>query len=271
MKTRLKLWVKLTILLILIICLLLFYAFYINNQGFKVKEIALYENIPEEYNGLKVVHFSDLNYGKKIHKKEFNKIIKKINLIEPDIVVFTGDLIYKENKDDLENLKILLTKIDYNIGKYYVSGDQDDDITKEILNGSGFINLDNNYNLIYLSSTPILISGITGEGNIDSTLDYLNNNDIFAILLTHKPNNLDKIDYSKFNLVLAGHTLGGYINIPYVGGLILTSDHYNYGKNYYKKDNTHIYISNGLGNEEYDFRILNKPSFNFYRIRKNND
>ncbi len=269
MKTRLRLWVKIMLALIFIIILILIYGFYINSHGFKVNEIAIYDNIKEEYNGLKLVHISDLNYGNTIHKKELNQIVKKINLIKPDIVVFTGDLIYKNNKDKISDINKILKKINYNIGAYYVTGDQDQDDTIKIMNDSNFIFLDNTYNLIYQGSTPILIAGINDNpNNFNKTVEYLENNDVFSILITHKPSNIKNIDYQNFNLILAGHTHGGYIKLPLIGGLILPEGNYLYGKNHYKKGNTNIYISNGLGNDKMNFRLFNKPSFNFYRIRK---
>lgn len=268
MKKRLKLWVKITIAIILLITLICLYGFFVNSKGFKVKEIALYENITEKYNGLKIVHFSDLYYGNNVKEKELKKIVKQINLIKPDLVVFTGDLIYKKNNSSLEYLKKELSKIDTEIGKYYTRGDNDSDESIQILNDSHFVNLDDTYNLIYKDQTPILIAGINNDNNIDEIKTYLNENNVFSILLTHKPSLLDKIDYSKFNLVLAGHTQGGIVQIPFLGGIILQRDNYLYGKNQYKKNDTNLFISNGLGNSDVNFRLLNKPSFNFYRIRK---
>ena len=77
-----------------------------------------------------------------------------------------------------------------------------------------------------------------------------------------------EFDYSKFNLILAGHNQGGIIKLPIIGGIILPKNNYLYGLDYYKKKDTNIYISNGLGNRDINFRLFNKPSFNFYRLRK---
>ena len=78
-----------------------------------------------------------------------------------------------------------------------------------------------------------------------------------------------KFDYDKINLILAGQNVGGIVRIPLIGGIILPKDNYLYGNSYYKKKNTNLYISNGLGNQNTNFRLFNKPSFNFYRLRKN--
>ena len=198
-------------------------------------------------------------------------------MIKPDIVVFTGNLLYKNNKESTDNLIDLLSKIDCDIGKYYISGNEDynNDSTYQILDSSGFINLNDTYNLIYKDKTPILIAGISTSENktdisekLSSTLNYLDSNDVYSILIMHEPNIIDEFDYSKFNLILAGHNQGGIIKLPIIGGIILPKNNYLYGLDYYKKKDTNIYISNGLGNRDINFRLFNKPSFNFYRLRK---
>lgn len=276
MKKKLRLWVKIVIALVVITTLIILDGFFINSHGFKVNEIALYEDISDKYNGLKIVQISDIYYGNTVNKDELKRIIKNINLIKPDIVFFTGDLMYKDNKDSTDIANIL-SKINTNLGKYYITGDNDynDDTVNDILNKSGFNSLDNKYELIYKDKDPILISGISTkkdktniEDKLKDTYEYLNNNNNYSILIMHEPNNIDKIDYDKFNLILAGHTKGGVVRIPLLGGVILPEDNYLYGKDYYKKKNTKIYISNGLGNDEVNFRLLNKPSFNFFRLRK---
>ena len=276
MKKKLRLWVKIVIALVVITTLIILDGFFINSHGFKVNEIALYENISDKYNGLKIVQISDIYYGNNVNKDELKRIVKNINLIKPDIVFFTGDLMYKDNKDSTDVANIL-SKINTELGKYYITGDNDynDDTVNDILNKSGFNSLDNKYELIYKDKEPILISGISTkkdktniEDKLKDTYEYLNNNSNYSILIMHEPNNIDKIDYDKFNLILAGHTKGGVVRIPLLGGIILPEDNYLYGKDYYKKKNTKVYISNGLGNDEVNFRLLNKPSFNFFRLRK---
>ena len=115
MKKRLRLWVKILIIIILLTVITLLYGFFINSRGFKVNEIPLYEDIPDNYNGLKIVHISDIYYGND-NKAELKKIVNRINLIKPDIVVFTGDLLYKDTKVD-SNLNKELSRINSNIDK----------------------------------------------------------------------------------------------------------------------------------------------------------
>ena len=270
MKVRMRLWVKITLTIITILVLLFVYGRFINTMGFKVHEYTINSNIPESFHGLKIVHISDINYMHSTSKEALKRIVKRINLINPDIIVFTGDLLNVHltyTKEDIDDITNILREMNAKIGKFAVYGEEDiefDDYEK-ILNNSNFILLDNDYQVLYnKSNEPIIIAGMSNDEK------YINlpNINTYSILLTHKPDNINEIDYSNYDLILAGHSLGGYINIPGIKNLLLPNGAKKYYKDYYRLDNTRLYISNGLGTKYVRFRILNKPSFNFYRINK---
>ncbi len=85
----------------------------------------------------------------------------------------------------------------------------------------------------------------------------------------HEPDFINEIDYNTFNLILAGHSHNGQIRLPFIGAIILPPGAKKYYKEYYKLNNTDLFISSGLGTSNLDIRLFNKPSFNFYRITKN--
>ena len=83
----------------------------------------------------------------------------------------------------------------------------------------------------------------------------------------HEPDYVDNIDVNKYNLILAGHSLGG-IYIPIRGKVNLPAGAQKYTNGHYKINDTDLYVSNGLGTDNIKFRIMNRPSINFYRIVK---
>ena len=192
------------ILIIFTICILfIVYTKIISTSGLRVKEKRLeIVNIPESFNGVKIIQFSDLQYGSTIFEDEIKSLVKKINDRNPDIVVFTGDLIdkdYKIKHDELEKLIKSLNKINANIGKYAVNGDEDKDNFNTILTQSGFTVLDNSHELVYNGeNNPILITGINNNNkDIDKTFSYFkeekNDKNIYNILIMHEPDTIDKI------------------------------------------------------------------------------
>ena len=85
--------------------------------------------------------------------------------------------------------------------------------------------------------------------------------------MLHEPDYIDKIDYSKYNLILAGHSLNVSKKLPFIEWIIRYKWSKKYFDEYYKLNNTKLYISGGIGTNKFKFRLNNKPSFNLYRLR----
>lgn len=285
-KTFIKILIKILIIITLVICTILLYSRYISTKGLIVKEYKVVNNkITDNFHGLKIVHISDIHYGTTIYKKELTKIVNKINELKPDIVVLTGDLLdnaSKEIKNYEKELISILSKIDCTIGKYAISGNHDYTFKNfnNIIEQSGFVNLNDNYEKIYKENNNyILLSGIStnmhGEKNltekIQSTNDFLasipeeEKNNLYKILLVHEPDIIDDINID-YDLILAGHSHNGQVRFPIIGAVKKIDLAKKYYDPYYKIGNTDLYISGGLGTSTLKFRFFNKPSINFYRI-----
>ena len=267
-----------TILTILLFIILLFliYSILIEPKIININEINIKTNeISENFHGIKILHFSDLHYGTSINKNNLNKIINKINATKPDIVIFTGDLIdksYKASKSDIKFLTKSLKKINSNLGKYGVIG-EDDFYNKDfnnIMYDSDFIVLKNNYDTVYnKDNNPILIYGLDNITYGDPNMEKINevNNIPFKILLMHETDYINKIDLNDIDLILSGHTLGGIIKV-FNKPLFLKDNSKIYYEFHYKIDNTDMFISNGLGTNKIPIRFMNTPSMNLYRLIK---
>lgn len=266
-KVKPRIGVKILFIFILICFLLFIYARYINTSGFVTHEVAVIdEALPQDYNGFKVVHFSDLHYGRTTFEEDLKKIVEEINYLSPDVIVFTGDLFDSDSirDEDIEIVTKYLKQLEARLYKFAVIGDYDQkylETYQSFLEESDFILLDNESYLLYDNSTePINIVGLTNTNDILSLYDT----DAFTITLVHEPDLIKDIHNS--NVVLAGHSLGGQIKIPFVGGIIKQDGASNYIDDYYEVENQQLYISNGIGTQKFSFRMFNKPSINFYRF-----
>jgi len=278
-----KLIITLLILTLTITSILL-YSRYIGTSGIFINEYKIVnENLSNDFYGFKIVHITDIHYGRTINKKELNDLVEKINLIKPDIVVLTGDLIDKESDITDKDIKIIskaFSKIDATIGKYAIKGNHDYKYKKWdiLMENSGFINLNDKYELIYGNENDyILLAGMStniyGKKNIEDKVkiyeDFINNSEIkpnYSILLMHEPDFIDSFNYNNYNIVLAGHSHNGQVRLPFIGAIVKPNYGKKYYDNYYKLKNTDLYVSSGLGVSEVNFRLFNRPTFNLYRL-----
>ena len=124
-----KKFFKFLTIIIIIITLICLYARYIGTSGLLTHEYKIETgDIGNSFDGLKVVHFSDLHYLRLTNKDTLKTVVDEINLINPDIVFFTGDLVDKDfelNDNDEEELTNLLSDINSKYGKYVVIGNHD--------------------------------------------------------------------------------------------------------------------------------------------------
>ncbi len=259
--------VKIFLILIIIIFVFFLYGHYINPSSFKVNEMPIIDkNLNSDYNGFKIAHFSDIHYGRTTFQNDLKKVVKELNNLKADIVVFTGDLFDNQKiKDDDKKLMIdNLNNIEAKLFKFAVIGDYDkkyiDDYIN-ILEQSNFILLDNKAKMVYdNSSKPLNVVGISDTSMSNDLLVK----DCFNIVLIHEP---DKIkDIKNANLVLAGHSLGGQFKIPFIGGIRKIKGAEKYFDSFYQVNNTKLYISNGIGTQDMSFRFFNSPSINLYRL-----
>ncbi|MDY6072128.1 MAG: metallophosphoesterase [Bacilli bacterium] len=268
--------------LVVIVVTIFLYAKYTGIKGLIVKEYRVKSEIlTNNFSGLKIIHFSDLLYKSTVDKEDVKNLIKRINELKPDIVVFTGDLINKNakiNNEDIEFLEDELESISAKVGKYAIYGDEDYSIEsyKTIMEKSKFKILNNSYDeIFYKNNESMFIIGLPSslkeEIKLEDAFNFYKEDEKrkFIIVLVHDGKTIRFLDESTYevDLVLGGHSLNGSIVIPYYGGIFIDDGAYKYYQEHYSKGITDIYISSGVGTNKYPYRIFNKPSFNLYRLK----
>ena len=195
-------FLNIVIFVIVLVTSLFLYAKYIGIKGIKIKEYRVVNStLPSNFSGVKIVHFSDLLYKSTITDDDVTELVDKINMLKPDIVVFTGDLVNKNIKIKEKEKEFLineLSNINATIGKYAIYGDYDYylDSYEEILEKSNFTLLDNSYDEIYYKTNEsIYLVGIPSsiKSNIkmeEAFKEYDENNRKWTIVLIHDGNTI---------------------------------------------------------------------------------
>ncbi len=266
---------KFIFILILIIILIFLYGRYVETNYIFVNEYEIRnKNIPNSFNNYKIAHFSDILYKNDNDLDRLKSVKTKINDKKVDMVIFSGDLIKKEsNLSQKEINKIIkeLSKINAKYGKYYVTGDNDNknDLYDSIMQNSGFVSINNFFDNIYSEKNEnILLIGLNTKIDTSVLSNIINENKSnYKILVFHESDSFKDIKNYDVNLVLSSNSLNGQINIPGIKKIFLDKNSNEYYEPYYKIKSKDFYISNGIGNDIIDYRLLNNPSINIYVLK----
>lgn len=280
-KTNKKhLFLKIFLFMAILILITLLWARYISTSGLIVKEYAIKNNkLNEDYDGFKIVHFTDLHYGSTIFEDELSKVVEEINKQKPDIVVFTGDLIESGvnlSDDELNALIKGLKKISPRIETLAVDGNHDyenNGYFEKVMDELEWHVLNNTYEFVYGNSkTPMVFVGLKdlmyGKQDYENAFSFINETDeeLYTIVLAHEPDQIMEFSNYNFDLVLSGHSHLGQVRVPFLGALYTPVGSKKYYDEYYKVNNADLYISGGIGTSTIKFRFFNKPSINLYRF-----
>ena len=251
------------------------------------------EDIPEVFDGLRVVQLTDLHSVR--NEAQGQLVYETILEQKPDIICMTGDLVdsryYASNGVEGERLTLGLMKELVKLAPvYYVYGNHEmillDDPQKNAfkvaLEKIG-VQIINNEKLCYTreeGGDAIFIGGIQDPSTLykDYRYAFLSNNgermeamldavtvgvrnDDFFLLLSHRPEYLEMYDQYPVDLCLTGHAHGGQFRLPFVGGLYAPGQGFlpKYTAGLYATDDLEMYVGTGVGNSVIPFRIFNPP------------
>ena len=229
---------------------------------------------------IKVVQFSDTHIGDFFTTEELQKVVDKINEQQADLVLFTGDLMDDASvyQGSIEEIGAILSNIQSKFGNYAVFGNRDygggaERFYEELMESAGFHVLLNNQETINVNGTTISLFGADdariGYYNAKQTMQGIEEEN-FNLLLVHEPDLVDDfIDYP-VDLVVAGHSHGGQVYIPFVGPLLTTTLAEKYVRGLYEiNEDLSLYVNTGIGNTRVPFRLFNVPQITvFYLTRE---
>ena len=223
--------------------------------------------------GFRVVQLSDL------HLHEFGKknkeLVDWIRRLSPDIITITGDMNNHFN-DDIHVVTELCSQLTEIANVYYVMGnhewvdyaDRKTSIKDDII-ATGVTMLQNSFEEIQVNGNKVVIGGLVNEvSNYQKYsgpkfMEKFMKADGFKILLVHYPEYfLGTLNHYMIDLVMCGHTHGGIIRIPRLGGLYASDQGFLpelYEGMQTVSGGSVVVVSRGLGGEGKIPRINNNP------------
>ncbi|CFX68541.1 Metallo-dependent phosphatase-like [Syntrophomonas zehnderi OL-4] len=254
------------------------------------------QDLPTAFDGYKILQLSDL------HSREFGKnnykLINKIDKVNPDIVVMTGDMV--NSKDENYDVFISLSQAlaaKYDV--YFVIGNHEQCLGKnnlqsltQKLTAMGVNVLDNNKATIVKADDNIALYGMWFNLRYYSNLNmkYVQNNvnnyffsidkmnqvlgkkdaEVFSILLTHNPAYFETYLKWGADLTLAGHIHGGMVRLPWCGGIFSPEKIFfpPYDAGEFSASDKMMIVSRGLGIGNEGFRYFNCPELVVVTLKK---
>jgi predicted MPP superfamily phosphohydrolase len=255
-----------------------------NKYNYNVKQLQLsFDNLPNAFKGLKIAHISDIHSGSFMDKKSVQHGVDKILATNPDIILFTGDLV-NNRAVEMEGYMDIFKQLKAPMGVYSIFGNHDygdyvswpyNGISKEqnledlkkVHAGLGWSLLMNEHVVLEKNGEQIALLGIENwsskarfpkHGRMD--LAHPGSEKYpFKILLSHDPSHWEaevKPVYPDVDLMLSGHTHGMQFGVD-IPGFKWSPVQYMYKEwaGLYEDGKQKLYVNRGFGFIGYPGRV----------------
>jgi uncharacterized protein len=216
--------------------------------------------LPEELDGFRIAHIADIQADPRTGERKMNRYIRKINKLEPDLVVHSGDLV-TSGKQFIEEGAKALGSVRATYGIYACVGDHDHwsgpDSIRTALAKYGVVFRDNTNEFIDVNGSSVglsLVTDIYSRRVSDETLDSLAQDlaraDLRIIVPHQVPERLvDPAQDLGYHLLLAGHTHGGQVVFGIPGLFLLQGSRLEtpYVSGFFNLGSMLVSVNNGLG------------------------
>lgn len=236
-------------------------------------------NLPKNLIGKAVMQISDIHVGNKFNYQYIIDSFKKAKLLNPDFVVYTGDFVSYETKEQFEQLKkVMKFAVKGALGTAGVLGNHDygenwleQDVASEITS------ILENEGISILSNQQKEMSGLNIIGIDDYWGMNFNPNKIMSkyddekanIVLCHNPDVCDLNVWNNYKgWILSGHTHGGQVKPPFLKPPILPVKNKRYSSGKIDlQDGRTLYINRALGNL-FQIRFNVRPEITIFKLSK---
>ena len=259
-------------------------------ENFKVREVTFTSaNLPEEFDGYRVMQLSDIHSGSwKGNPEALKKAIDLCNKQNADLALFTGDLV-NSRSDELLEFTEIFSELKAKDGVYSVLGNHDYGtyvkwnseadrianidslIARE--NRMGWRMLNNNHTIIRRGNDSIAVIGVENSGRPPFP-DYArlkeasaDTEGMFQILMSHDPTHWRRqvLPESDIELTLSGHTHDMQITFF---GLSISSFIYPEHNGMYMEGERGLYVNIGLGHVLFPMRLGAWPEITVITLKK---
>lgn len=239
---------------------------FVTTRSIAIREYKVNISQLPDSNHIRIVHMTDFHVDNDLPPEYYAKSIDLANKLEPDLVFLTGDFI--DRIDYVERLTALFQPLNSRLGKFAVLGNHDDgagpsEIRSALVAGGLDVLSGGSSRKIVLDSSDrnLTIRGIESPWNQHHLqTPQVTPESGISIFLCHNPDYIFKLRPPKPHLMFSGHLHGGQWRFPALGPLVIPSKHgrlLDHG--HYLIQNTHLFVSSGIGTAWFPMRIRCEP------------
>ena len=236
--------------------------------------------LPEAFQGLKVVQLSDLHFGPYTGETELHRAVEQCNAFGPDLAVITGDFITSamwgrpvHQHDNADHCARLLSDIRAPLGIFACFGNHDVAVPPREMNRiiaeHKIQPLRNGAAALERDGARLWVAGVDdvlyAQADLDRTLARTPR-DEFTLLLAHEPDYADHTKAYPVDLQLSGHSHGGQVTVPFVGGLYYPPLARRYPRGLYRVGNLQLYTNRGVGTILVPMRLGSPPEVTLFTL-----
>ena len=222
-------------------------------------DISKYEfvlsRLPVVFEGYKVIHISDVHLGHWMTLERMLDHVARINALQPDAVVITGDFVTYLRPEVPNEITTFLRALDAQDGVFACLGNHDhwtdSAIVSEAIRDGDANLLVNTNTFIEREGERLYFAGVDDvweqQHDLERALADIEDN-ACILLLAHEPDFADDVAQGgRVSLQFSGHSHGGQVRLPIFGAPILPPYAKNYDSGAYTVDTLQLYVNRGLG------------------------
>lgn len=240
-------------------------------------------DLPPAFNGFRIAQISDIHLDEFTEPFFLERVVRHVNSLEPDMVVLTGDFVthgsltFLNGRSAAHHCAEILSTLTCPL-RFACLGNHDVAVSAPLvidaLVANGIPVLVDDHVPIERYGSLFWLCGVNDPGTTNPRLDLAVPPEPNApvILMAHEPDYADTVLLHPrgrlVDVMLAGHTHGGQIRLPFTGPLVLPPMGKKYAEGLFHLQKMQLYVNRGIGAVGIPFRLNCPPEITVFTLRQ---
>jgi predicted MPP superfamily phosphohydrolase len=224
------------------------------NESFRVRRVEWEINVPAlpaEWDGLSLVHLSDLHFALCYRRAYFEAVADIACAWEADIVALTGDLV--DHDQAIDWIVPVLSRLRGRLGTFAILGNHDREHQprqiRRAVAQAGFTDVEGRWTRLAIEGATMAVGGTSYPWGPALDPGAMPDAD-YRLLLSHSPDQFPRAARWGVDLVLSGHNHAGQIRLPLLGPVFMPSVYSrHFDRGFFRSGRTLLHVSQGVAGQ----------------------